>query len=85
LYPNVLDKNEEDLMDLLIKGGPILWIIIGLSFLAIAIIIERILYLKRIKVDEEKLFNRVKSAWKRVTLMKPSSCVKVIFPPLRVL
>jgi biopolymer transport protein ExbB len=62
LYPNVLDKNEEDLMDLLIKGGPILWIIIGLSFLAIAIIIERILYLKRIKVDEEKLFNRVKSA-----------------------
>ena len=49
-------------MDLLQKGGPILWIIIGLSFLALVIIIERILYLRKIKVDEEKLFLRVKAA-----------------------
>ena len=49
-------------MDLLQKGGPILWIIIGLSFLALVIIIERLLYLKKIKVDEEKLFLRVKAA-----------------------
>jgi biopolymer transport protein ExbB len=49
-------------MDLLQKGGPILWIIIGLSFLAVVIVVERILYLKKIKVDEEKLFLRVKAA-----------------------
>lgn len=49
-------------MDLIIKGGPILWIILALSFLAVAIIVERLLYLKRIKGDEEKLYLRVKSA-----------------------
>lgn len=48
--------------DFLIKGGVILWIILGLSIVGIAIIIERLLYLKKIQVDEEKLFNRVKGA-----------------------
>jgi biopolymer transport protein ExbB len=50
------------MLDIIIKGGPILWIIMGLSVLATAIIIERLLYFKRIKVDEDKLFLRIKGA-----------------------
>ncbi|MDA3851657.1 MAG: MotA/TolQ/ExbB proton channel family protein [Spirochaetaceae bacterium] len=49
-------------MELLAKGGPILWIILGLSVITLAIIVERWLYLKKIKVDEVQLFGRVKSA-----------------------
>lgn len=47
---------------ILINGGIILWIIIILFFLAAIIIVERILYFKKIRVDEEKLFARVRSA-----------------------
>lgn len=50
------------MLDIIMKGGPILWIIMGLSVLAAAIIIERLLFFKRIKVDEEKLFLRIKGA-----------------------
>jgi len=50
------------MLDILQKGGIILWIIMVLSVLAAAIIIERVLYFKRIKVDEEKLFVRIKGA-----------------------
>lgn len=47
---------------ILVNGGPILWIILVLFFIAAVIIVERILYFKKIRVDEEKLFNRVRSA-----------------------
>lgn len=47
---------------ILMNGGPILWIILVLFFLASVIIVERILYFKKIRVDEEKLFKRVRSA-----------------------
>ncbi len=50
------------MVSIFIDGGPILWIIMVLFFLAAVIIIERILYFKKIRVDEEKLFSRVKSA-----------------------
>ncbi len=50
------------MLDILKKGGPILWIIILLSVFAVAIIIERLLYFRKIKVDEEKLFLRIKGA-----------------------
>ncbi|MDA3808909.1 MAG: MotA/TolQ/ExbB proton channel family protein [Spirochaetaceae bacterium] len=49
------------MLDILMKGGVVLWIIILLSFIAAAIIIERLLYLKKIRVDEEKLFSRIKA------------------------
>lgn len=49
-------------MELLEKGGPILWIILGLSVLTLALIIERLLYLRKIRSDESKWFARVKSA-----------------------
>lgn len=50
------------MLDILDKGGIILWIILGLSILAAAIIIERLLFFKRIRVDEDKLFVRIKGA-----------------------
>ncbi len=48
--------------DILVKGGPVLWVIIALSFAGVAIVIERFLYFKKIRVDEEKLFLRIKTA-----------------------
>jgi biopolymer transport protein ExbB len=50
------------MLDLFIKGGPVLWFLILLSLIAAAVIIERLLYFRRIKSDETKLFNRVKSS-----------------------
>jgi biopolymer transport protein ExbB/TolQ len=50
------------MFDVLIKGGPILWIILALAIPVIAILIERLLYFKRIAADEDKLFARVKGA-----------------------
>ena len=49
------------MLEILQKGGIILWIIIGLSPLATAIIIERLLYFRKIKIDEEKMISRLKS------------------------
>lgn len=50
------------MLDLIVKGGLVLWIIMGMSVLGMAIIIERILYFKSIKTDEEKFFLRIKSS-----------------------
>lgn len=47
---------------ILVNGGPILWIIMVLFFLGATIIVERILFFKKIRVDEEKLFARVRAA-----------------------
>lgn len=48
-------------MELIGKGGIIMVIILLLSVAATAIIIERFLFFRRIKVDEEKLINRLKA------------------------
>lgn len=50
------------MLDFVIKGGPVLWVIMALSLVALAIIIERLLYLRRISIDEEKLFLRIKTS-----------------------
>lgn len=50
------------MLDLLIKGGPVLWFLIALSLIEAAVIIERLLYYRRIKSDEGKLFLRVKAS-----------------------
>ncbi len=49
------------MLDILQKGGFILWIIMGLSIIAIAIIIERLIFFRKIQVDEDKLIERLKS------------------------
>jgi biopolymer transport protein ExbB len=50
------------MLDFIIKGGWILWIIMFLAVIVVAIVIERFLYFRRIAVDEEKLFARVKAS-----------------------
>lgn len=50
------------MLAILSSGGPILWVILVLFLLAATIIVERILFFKKIRVDEEKLFSRVRSA-----------------------
>ncbi len=44
------------------KGGIIMLVIVLMSILAAVIIIERLLFFRKIRVDEEKLINRLKSA-----------------------
>jgi len=50
------------MIDVLLKGGPILWVILVLAVPVLAIVVERILYFRRIATDEDKLFARVKNA-----------------------
>jgi len=50
------------MLDILLKGGPILWVILLLAIPVIAILIERLMYFRRISMDEDKLFARVKGA-----------------------
>ena len=52
---------EVEMFNILQKGGFILWIIMGLSIIAIAIIIERLIFFQKILVDEDKLIDRLKS------------------------
>ena len=50
------------MIDLLLKGGPILWVILALAVPVLAIVVERLLYFRKIAADENKLFTRVKGA-----------------------
>lgn len=50
------------MMDLIERGGIVLILILALSVIAAVIIIERLLYFHRIRVDEAALLNRLKSA-----------------------
>lgn len=49
------------MVDILEQGGVIMWIIISLSVVAAVIIIERLLFFRKIRLDEEKMINRLKS------------------------
>jgi biopolymer transport protein ExbB len=49
------------MIDFIIKGGWVLWIIIGLAVVATFIVIERLFYFRKIRVDETKLFARIRS------------------------
>jgi biopolymer transport protein ExbB len=48
--------------DFIIKGGPVLWVILFLSLIGIVIVIERLIYFRKIKSDENLLFQRVRSS-----------------------
>jgi len=50
------------MMNVLIKGGIVMIPIILLSFIAVAIIIERLIYFRKIRTDEDQLLMRLKSA-----------------------
>jgi biopolymer transport protein ExbB len=48
------------MMDLLQKGGVVMALILAISFVGLIIIIERLIYFRRIRVDEAKMINRIK-------------------------
>ncbi len=50
------------MLDFLQKGGVVLWLLVAISALVIALIIERLLYFRRISVDESKLYDRIKAS-----------------------
>lgn len=50
------------MLDFIVKGGVVLWVIMALSVVGIAIIVERVLYFRSIRTDEDKLFQRVKAS-----------------------
>jgi biopolymer transport protein ExbB len=49
------------MVELMEKGGIILWIITFLSVIAAVVIIERLLYFRKIRSDEEKMINRLRA------------------------
>jgi len=49
------------MVEIMEKGGIILWIITFLSVIAAVVIIERLLYFRKIRIDEEKMINRLKA------------------------
>ena len=49
------------MIDILIKGGIIMGLIVAISFIGLVIIIERLIYFRRIRVDEGKMLNRIKA------------------------
>ena len=50
------------MIGILEKGGVIMWLILALSLIAAVLIIERLFYFRKIRVDEEKMISRLKSA-----------------------
>jgi len=49
------------MLDFIIQGGLVLWVIMVLALVATVVVIERLLYFRRIAVDEAKLFARMKA------------------------
>lgn len=50
------------MIEFIVQGGWVMWIIVALSVVACVIIIERALFLKRIRGDEDRLFVRIKAS-----------------------
>ncbi len=50
------------MLDILVKGGPVLWVILALVVPVLAVVVDRMLYFRRIHTDEDKLLGRVKAA-----------------------
>jgi biopolymer transport protein ExbB len=50
------------MLDFIEKGGAVLWVIMALALVGMVIVIERFLYFRSIKTDEDKLFQRVRAS-----------------------
>jgi biopolymer transport protein ExbB len=53
------------MVEIFSKGGIIMWIIGLLSVIAAVLIIEKLLYFRRIRIDEEQMMSRLKSALRK--------------------
>jgi biopolymer transport protein ExbB len=50
------------MIETFLRGGFVMWPLLLMAIMAIVIVVERLIYLRRINVDEDRLFNRVKGA-----------------------
>ncbi len=50
------------MLTLFVNGGPVLWLIIAISLAGIAIVVERVLFFRKVKSDEGKLFERIRAS-----------------------
>jgi len=55
--------------DVILKGGAIMWPIIGCSFVAFVIVIERVYYLRKVTVDTRKFSEQISRSVKRNRIM----------------
>jgi biopolymer transport protein ExbB len=60
-----MDLLSMNLWQVFIAGGPVMWPIILCSVFALAIILERLSYFHKIKVDTQKLLNNILEKMKR--------------------
>lgn len=51
------------------KGGPIMWPILACSFVAFVIVVERVLYLRRVTIDTRKFSEQIARSIKRNRVM----------------
>lgn len=49
------------MIDIIIQGGEVMFFILPLPLIAAIIIIEKLLYFRKIRIDESKMINRLKS------------------------
>jgi biopolymer transport protein ExbB len=54
-----------DIIQIIIDGGIVMFFILPLSLVSAVIIIERLLYFRKIKIDEDKMINRLKSTMEK--------------------
>jgi len=71
------------MIDFIIRGGVVMWFIVALAFIATAIIIERLLYLRRISKDEVKLFKYAKTSLQQGHYQERWPSATTTFPPSR--
>jgi biopolymer transport protein ExbB len=50
------------MLEFMQKGGIIIWVLVAISAFVVALIIERLMYFRRISTDETKLYGRIKIA-----------------------
>ena len=81
----------DDALSFLASGGPIVWPIVGLGFLALLLVLERLFVLRRVHVNTERLMTEVhqeiqQGHWDRATDRcggRPGSASRVLQAALR--
>jgi biopolymer transport protein ExbB len=61
---------EEVMLDLVVKGGPVMYPIIICSIIATAIVIERVYHLRRAKIDTRKFMDEIANVLRRNKIME---------------
>lgn len=58
------------MLEFMQKGGPVMWVIFLCSVVALAVVIERFLQLRKAKIDTDKFMNEISNLLKRNRIME---------------